>query len=60
MPVEELGKMVGVPTPTATAIIEFAQILTERDLRSDRRSLRELGMDHMTVDEIVRYVNEEE
>lgn len=60
VPVEELGKMVGVPTPTATAIIEFAQILTERDLRSDRRSLRELGMDHMTVDEIVRYVNEEE
>lgn len=58
VPVEELGEMVGVPTPTVTAIINFAQLLTERDLRANRRSLATLGLDHLSVDELIRFVNE--
>ena len=57
-PVEELGKLVGVPTPTATAIIDFAEILTERDLRANRRSLAALGLDGMSVEDLLHLVNE--
>ena len=57
-PVEELGSLVGVATPTITAIINFAQLLTQRDLRSDRRSLADLGLEGLTPEQLVRFINE--
>ena len=57
VPVEELGRLVGVPTPIATSIINFAELLTERNLRENRRSLAVLGLDKMSVAELLDYVN---
>ncbi|MGM9572844.1 MAG: NAD/NADP octopine/nopaline dehydrogenase family protein [Hominicoprocola sp.] len=57
VPVEELGKLVGVPTPIATSIINFAELLTERPLRENRRSLEALGLGGMSVEELLSFVN---
>jgi len=59
-PLEELGKLVGVPTPTATAIINFACLLSERDLRANRRSLASLGIGDVTPNQLLEMVNSEE
>lgn len=56
-PVEELGQQAGVPTPTITAIIELAQLLTRQDLRVGRRSLAALGLSCMSVAQLVNFIN---
>ena len=57
VPVEELGLLVGVPTPIATSVINFAEILAERSLRENRRSLESLGLAGMGVEDLLHLVN---
>lgn len=47
-----LGRAVGVPTPTYDAMIELASIVNERDFYAEGRSLENLGLDDLTVEEL--------
>jgi len=57
VPLESLGVVVGIPTPTTSAIIELANILAGRDFRVEARDLNNLGMSHMSAEELVDAVS---
>lgn len=56
-PLEELAKLLGMDTPVASSIINFASLLTEKDLRENRRSFSKLGLEKMSIEEILHMVN---
>ena len=58
VPVSELGKKAGIPTPHTDAIITLGSSFNGEDYRTLGRSLKNLGMDDMTLEEIIRFVNE--
>jgi opine dehydrogenase len=47
-----LGRKVGVPTPTYDAIIEIASVVNDRDFYAEGRSLENLGLADLTVDDL--------
>lgn len=53
IPLAELGKAAGVPTPLFDSLITICSILHNRDFRKDGRTLKRLGLEGLTVDEIV-------
>ena len=53
---EELGNVAGIPTPITTSMIDLAQILTEKNLRENRRSLEALGLNNMSASSIVDFI----
>ena len=59
VPVSELGAALGVPTPTIDAIVDLACAMCRIDFRKHGRTLEVLGLDGMTADEILHYVNVE-
>jgi len=56
--VENLGKKAGIATPIVTSIINIAEILVGKDLRKDCRTLNKLGMGEMSIEEIIKLLNE--
>jgi opine dehydrogenase len=58
VPMEDLGRIVGVKTPLTTAIIELSQRMLRRDLRKSARTLQNLGLGQKTLAEILELVNE--
>ena len=50
-----LGQFTGVPTPTITAIIELASVLSDEDLRAKARDLDALGLGDMSVEELKKF-----
>eukprot|EP00999_Lentomonas_sp_LEN2_P000393 NODE_1394_length_878_cov_114.061252_g1348_i0.p1 GENE.NODE_1394_length_878_cov_114.061252_g1348_i0~~NODE_1394_length_878_cov_114.061252_g1348_i0.p1 ORF type:complete len:182 (-),score=50.85 NODE_1394_length_878_cov_114.061252_g1348_i0:333-803(-) len=52
VPMSELGKKFGVPTPHMDAIITYAGALWEQDFRANGRTLAALGLDNLSQDEI--------
>jgi opine dehydrogenase len=54
VPMEDLGRLLGVPTPLTTATIEFGCALLGEDMRAGARSLRRLGLDKLSVAEFKR------
>jgi len=58
VPMESLGKLVGVKTPLTTAIIELAQRMLERDLRKEARTLDTLGLGGVPLGDLQRLVDE--
>ncbi len=55
VPMERMGKYVNVPTPTITAIIELANILSEQDMRKNARDLDALGLNDLSIDQMKRF-----
>ncbi|SHJ29373.1 opine dehydrogenase [Dethiosulfatibacter aminovorans DSM 17477] len=58
LPLAELGRLVGVLTPTMDEIIDLASTMHNKNYRKEGRNLSKLGIDNMTVDELTRYVDE--
>lgn len=52
-----LGKLLGVPTPTINSIIQLASTLNDENYRKNGYSLERLGLDGMTKEQIISYVN---
>ena len=55
---EALGRLVGVPTPLTTAVIELAQALLGRDLRARARTPNSLGLGGLSLGEVKEMVDE--
>lgn len=55
VPISELGKVVKVQTPNIDAIIELASSIYKIDFRITGRSLKNLGIDGMSKEEILQY-----
>lgn len=52
VPMESLGKLVGVPTPISTSIINLACRLTGLDLRENARDLKTLKLTDVDIEDI--------
>jgi len=56
IPLSELGKMAGVETPFMNMLIEIASTMHEKNYRESGRNLKSLGIDNMSVDELLREI----
>ncbi|HKL11058.1 MAG TPA: NAD/NADP octopine/nopaline dehydrogenase family protein [Clostridia bacterium] len=52
-PLAELGKMVGVKTPYMDMLIDIASTMHGRDYRECGRNLKTLGIDNLSIDELL-------
>ena len=59
LPIMELGKAAGVATPLLESMINIIESLLEIDFYSNGRSLKNLGLDGMTKEEIINYISNE-
>ena len=57
VPIAELGKMVNVPTPAIDSVITIASIITETDFRMKGRTLENLGIEGMSKEKFLRFLN---
>lgn len=57
IPMAELGKIAGVPTPLFDSLITMCSILLDRDFRSEGRTLIRLGFQGCTVEEIINKIH---
>jgi opine dehydrogenase len=57
IPLESLGKAVGIPTPATTGIIELACILVGKDLRAEARDLNYLEIANLNAADLIKYVS---
>jgi opine dehydrogenase len=55
-PIEDLGRRLGVPTPRISATVEYASLLTGRDLRHGARTMERLGLANLSPSELRQYV----
>jgi len=53
IPFAALGKAAGVPTPLFDSLITMCSILLERDFMAEGRTLKRLGLDGLSKDEIL-------
>ena len=53
-----LGEMLGVPTPTAQALIHISSVIHDTDYWQGGRTVEKLGLAGMTVKELKRYLLE--
>jgi opine dehydrogenase len=56
LPIMELGKAAGVPTPLFQSVISIIESLLDIDFHTDGRSLKNLGLEGMNKEEIVKYI----
>jgi opine dehydrogenase len=56
VPIEDLGRRLGVPTPRLSAAIEYVSLLTRRDLRRGARTIEKLGLADLSPAELRHYV----
>jgi len=56
VPFVALGKLLELPTERMEAIIDLAQLVLDRDLMTNARTLKNLGIDDMTAKEFLLYV----
>ena len=57
VPVSALGKALGIDTQMTDVIIDLGCAMTQIDFRKHGRTLEVLGLDGMTRDEMLQYVN---
>lgn len=57
IPLAELGKAAGVPTPLFDSLINMCSVLLNRDFRSEGRTLESLGLANLTKEEIIAKIN---
>jgi len=58
VPLSELARLAGVPTPVMDSVITLAGAVHRRDYRKEGRNLRRLGLENMSVKEIRAFVTE--
>jgi opine dehydrogenase len=51
-----LGDMLGVPTPTARALIQVSSVIHDTDYWQGGRTVEKLGLAEMTVEELNKYL----
>ncbi len=54
VPISELGRAAGVPTPYIDIIIELGNMMLNVDFRKHGRNLRRLGVEESTIEKITR------
>jgi opine dehydrogenase len=59
LPIIELGRVAGVPTPLLESMMHIIENLLEMDFHTEGRSLKNLGLDGMTKEEIIKYITNE-
>lgn len=59
LPIMELGKAAGVSTPLFQSMISVIESLLDMDFHTEGRSLKNLGLEGMNKEEIVKYVTNE-
>ncbi len=57
IPISELGKNAKVATPHLDALITMCSTLLNRDFREEGRTLRNLGLENLTKEEILEKIN---
>lgn len=57
IPISELGDVAGVETPIMDAIITMCSALLNKNFRQEGRTLKALGFENMSVEEILKYIN---
>ena len=57
VPMSELGDVAGVETPIMDSIIEMCSALLKIDFKEEGRTLKSLGFENMTVDEILKSIH---
>lgn len=59
LPIMELGKAASVATPLLESMVHICEALLNMDLHSNGRTLKNLGLDGKTKDEILNYITHE-
>lgn len=59
LPIMELGKVAGVPTPLLESMVNICESLLNIDLRINGRSLKNLGLSGMNKDAVLNYITHE-
>lgn len=57
LPMSELGRVAGVPTPVFDSLIVMCSVLLNRDFRKDGRTLANLGLDNCSKQQIIERIN---
>ncbi len=57
VPISELGKLTNVPTPAIDSVVSIGSIISEMDFWKTGRTLKRLGLDGMTKEQLVKYMN---
>ncbi len=57
VPISSFGKMLGIETPTIDAIIHIASVMMKRDFWREGRTVKSLGLEGKSVEEIRSFVN---
>ncbi len=57
VPLTELGRVAGVPTPTVDSVVHLASLLLREDLRGSGRTLERVGWRGLSMDEILRRIH---
>lgn len=55
VPISELGKVAGVPTPNIDAVIQLTSSIYQTDFRSQGRCAANLGIEGMTREQVAHY-----
>ena len=55
VPISELGKIAGVPTPNIDAVIQLTSTIYQRDFRAEGRSAKNMGIEGMTKAQVAHY-----
>ena len=58
VPMIDLGRAVGVPTPTMTAVVRIACVSTRRDYWAEARTLASLGLDGWSREQVMGLLKE--
>ena len=58
VPISSFGKMLGIETPTIDAIIQIASVMMRRNFKAEGRTVRTLGLEGMSVEQIRKFVME--
>lgn len=59
LPIMELGKAAGIETPLLGSMIHICETLLNMDMRNNGRSLKNLGLEGMSKEEILNYITHE-
>lgn len=59
LPIIELGRAACVPTPLLESMLHIIEGLLEMDFHTNGRSLKNLGLDGMSKEEIIKYITNE-
>lgn len=55
VPISELGRIAGVPTPNMDAVIQLTSTIYQRDFRAEGRNTVNMGIADMTLEQVAHY-----